>query len=120
MMKIDARIKKMLRKLKKTRYKRSIREISYDNLKELIRTDSNLIIVDVRSPQEFAENKIKFAINIPVYDLNREAEVILPDINRLIVLYCQYGERSKKAYQILESKGYTNIYSLKGGIEGII
>jgi len=119
-MKMEKKIKRMFKKLKGTRYSRSAREISYDSLKELIKTDSNLIIVDTRSPQEFAENRIKFAINIPVYNLNREAEKALTDKNRLIVLYCQYGERSKKAYQILEEKGYTNIYSLKGGIEGIM
>ena len=110
-MKMEKKIKRVFKKLKGTRYSRSAREISYD---------SNLIIVDTRSPQEFAENRIKFAINIPVYNLNREAEKVLTDKNRLIVLYCQYGERSKKAYQILEEKGYTNIYSLKGGIEGIM
>lgn len=119
-MRIEKKIKKMIIKLRGTRYSRSIREISYDSLKELMKADSNLIIVDTRSPQEFSENRIKFAINIPVYNLNREAERILPDKNRLIVLYCQYGERSKKAYQILEAKGYTNIYSLKGGIESVI
>ncbi len=119
-MRIERKLKRIFKKLKDTRYTRNIREMSYNNLKELIKTDSNMIIVDVRSPQEFAENRIKFAINIPVYDLNREASRILPDKNRLIVLYCQYGERSKKAYQILETKGYTNMYSLKGGIEGVI
>lgn len=119
-MKIEKKIKRMFKKLKKVRYSRSIREITYENLKELIRTNNNLIIIDTRSPQEFAENRIKFAINIPVYNINREAERVIPDKNRLIVLYCQYGERSKKAYQILETKGYTNMYSLKGGIEGVI
>lgn len=115
-MNIKYKIKRALNRIKQTRNS-SIREISYDNLKKLIRENPNLKIVDIRSPQEFAENRIKFAINIPLYDLERSYRTMLPNKNELIILYCQYGSRSMKAYQILESKGYTQLYSLKGGIE---
>lgn len=115
-MKVKEKIRKAFYKIRQTR-DASIREISYESLKKLIKENANLEIVDIRSPQEFAENRIKFAINIPLYDLERRYKEMLPDKDKLIILYCQYGSRSKKAYQILEAKGYTNLYSLKGGIE---
>lgn len=96
------------------------REIGYNKLKELVRTNNNIQIVDIRSPQEFEENRIRYAINIPLYDLEKYAENVLQNKNQLIVVYCQFGARSKMAYQILTSKGYTNVYSLKGGIESIM
>ncbi len=119
-MKIEEKIKRLFKKIRKTRNMENIREIDYERLKELIKTDNKIKIVDIRSPQEFLENKIRTAINIPLYELNKTAERILPKKDNIIVLYCQYGERSRKAYQILERKGYNNIYSLKGGIESIL
>lgn len=119
---IDKRIKKVIKKIrnKKTRSVTSIKEISYEKLKKLIKETTNITIVDVRSPQEFSEGRISNAINIPLYDLNKKAEILLSNKEELIVLYCTCGIRSKKAYEILEEKGYTNIYSLIGGIDNII
>lgn len=95
------------------------KEINYDSLKKLIKSNANVIIVDTRSPQEFSENRINSAINIPVYEINKKAEVILTRKDALIVLYCQSGSRSKKACEILEKLGYTNLYNLSGGLNNI-
>ena len=103
-------------------YKRNIkniREISYEELKEILKENNDIKIVDIRSPQEFEEKRIMHAINIPLYDLNKKADFLLSNKDMLIVLYCGCGIRSKKAYKILEEKGYTNLYSLSGGIEEI-
>ena len=65
-------VRKLVKKLKKNRDLGTIREISYRELKELIKTNTEIEIVDIRSPQEYAENKIRFAINIPLYDLKKK------------------------------------------------
>lgn len=75
--------------------------------------------MDVRSPQEFAENRINGAINIPDYEILRKAKYMLPNRDGLIILYCQSGDRSRKAYFLLERLGYTNLYNLKGGLDNI-
>ena len=115
------KIKKLLKKIinVKTRNIDEVREISYEDLKYFINNNIDVQIVDIRSPKEYAEKRIKSAINIPLYDLNKEDTLMLPDKNKLIVLYCACGVRSKKAYKILEEEGYTNLYSLKDGLEGI-
>lgn len=101
------------------RYSDDVREISYVELKEIIRYNSDVEIVDIRSPQEFDEKRLKGAISIPLYDLKKKAESILKDKNKLIILYCGCGIRSKKAYRILQDLGYTNLYSLKNGVNDI-
>jgi len=96
-----------------------IREISYENLYKLIKSEVNLVLVDTRSPQEFDENRINGAINIPDYEILRRANNMLPNKDMLIILYCQSGDRSRKAYYLLERLGYTNLYNLKGGLDNI-
>ena len=95
-------IKKIVNKfLKRTRDASCIRDINYDNLKRLLKGNLNVCLVDVRSPQEFAENKINSAINIPLYDIENKARDILLIRDALIVVYCQSGARSKKACILL-------------------
>ena len=115
--KIKSLLKRFNRKYK--RFSDIVREIDYESLKELIKSDDDIVIVDIRSPQEFKERRIKYAINIPLYELDKKVEYILQDKNKMIILYCGCGIRSKKAYKILEQKGYTNLYSLQGGIDEI-
>lgn len=78
-------------------------------------TDEQL--VDVRTPQEFAEGKLKNAINI---DYNGAAfkEVSLAKLatNKPVMVYCYAGTRSKEAADFLRAKGY-KVYELSGGIQ---
>lgn len=114
------KLKKVINKLKrKTRNINSTKEISYENLKKLLKSNSNVTVLDVRSPQEFAENRINSAINIPVYDIPYKATASLINKDNTIVVYCQSGTRSKKACAILEKLGYTNLYNLTGGLNNI-
>ena len=82
--------------------------INLDQLKELEKY-SNMILIDVRSRQEFYESHIKGAINIPLINIKKYNF----DKNQIIVLYCNAGIRSVKAKRILEQKGYRNIYILE-------
>ena len=93
---ILCRIIKKLIKIKNVnkRYKSEIREIDYDNLKELINNEEEVFIIDIRSPQEYAEKRIKYAINIPIYELNKKINKIVPNMDSEIILYC--GCRNKK------------------------
>lgn len=120
-MSIKNNIKKIVEKIKtkKVRNMDEIQEIDYESLKQMLKENSNAIVVDVRSAQEHRESKLSPSINIPLYDLDLNAESILPNKNQTIVLYCQSGVRSIKAYKILQRKGYTNLYTLAGGLDGI-
>ena len=111
------KIEKILKKLfKRKGYFRSSRDINYETAKRIIRTDNLAVLVDVRSPQEFRENRLSNAINLPLYDIEKLATQVLPDNDVAVILYCQCGTRRKQALRKLENMGYTNLYNLDGGI----
>jgi len=95
------------------------RQLTYKNIsvmeaKAMIESDSSLEILDVRTVQEFAQGHLKGAINVPLSDLpSRTGEL---EKNRLILVYCQSGNRSAQASSILVKAGFTDVYNMEGGI----
>ena len=75
------------------------------------------ILVDVRSNQEYREGHLQGAINIPDFEVFNRVKKEIPKKNQLIVLYCQYGGRSRNTMLLMNKMGYTNVYNLYGGIE---
>lgn len=69
-----------------------------------------VVILDVRTVEEFNEGHIEHAINIPLADI----ESITLDQEQTILVYCRSGSRSKQASAILAEKGYTKIYEFGG------
>ena len=76
--------------------------------------ESNYIILDVRTPEEFSEKHIPGAINIPNETIGTEEVPELPDKDQLILIYCRSGNRSKQASEKLVRLGYTNIVEFGG------
>ena len=90
------------------------REISVEEAKKLMKTEKNYVILDVRTPEEFAEGHIPGAINVANEDI-ADAEIpSLPDKSQLILVYCRSGRRSKEAAKKLVALGYTNIVEFGG------
>ena len=92
-------------------------QISQVEAKNIMDTESNFIILDVRTEEEFAEGHIKNAILIPDYEIATKAEEILKDKNQLILVYCRSGNRSKAASKVLVDLGYTNVKEFGGIID---
>ena len=92
----------------------SYRQISMDEAITMMETESNYIILDVRTPEEFAEKHIPDAINIPNETIGTEEIPELPDKEQLILVYCRSGNRSKQASEKLVRLGYTNIVEFGG------
>lgn len=71
---------------------------------------TNALLIDVRTPEEYREKHIEGAVNIPVYEIdNIKNEIIDP--NKVILVYCKTGKRSKIVKQILTQNGYKNVYT---------
>ena len=79
--------------------------------------ESDYIILDVRTLEEYVQGHIPNAILIPDYDIEEKAEEVLKDKNQLILVYCRSGRRSKLASEKLVQLGYTNIYEFGGIID---
>jgi phage shock protein E len=85
-------------------------------LKEIIR-DKKAFFVDVRSPQEFNEDHISDALNIPLDQIMGRMDE-LEGIEGPIILYCRSGNRSGMALHILQAEGFKNLYN-GGGIDDV-
>ena len=92
------------------------RQIDMDQAISLMETESNYIIVDVRTLAEYNERHIPEAVNIPNENIGSEEITELPDKQQLILVYCRSGNRSKQAAQKLADMGYTNVVEF-GGIK---
>ena len=92
-------------------------DIMLDELKNKL--SQGAILIDVRSNQEYNEGHLQGSINIPDFEIENRVQREIPKKNQQIVLYCQYGGRSRKSYNIMKKIGYTNIYNLYGGLENI-
>ncbi|MDY4887620.1 MAG: rhodanese-like domain-containing protein [Eubacteriales bacterium] len=95
----------------------SYRQISMDEAVTMMAEESGYIILDVRTPEEFAEKHIPNAINVPNETIGTDEISQLPDKNQLIMVYCRSGRRSKEAAEKLVKLGYTNIVEFGGIID---
>lgn len=107
----------MFKKLIKKIYRHK-ENITIKEMLEILKTNSNAVLLDVRSSQEYIEGHIRGSINIPVYDIEKQAKNKL-NKDSIIIVYCSAGIRSKRAIQILEKLGYENLYNVEGGIENL-
>lgn len=92
-------------------------KITPQQAKIKIDEESAYILLDVRTDEEFEENRIEGAICIPDVQIKSRAEVELTDKNALILVYCRSGRRSEAAAKELIALGYNNVYDFGGIID---
>ena len=85
--------------------------ISYEEATELL-DRGQAVRIDVRTQEEYEQNHVQGAINIPVNEIAYKIERVEPDKNKIIIVYCKTGKRSRMAKKLLLEEGYTNIYIL--------
>ena len=90
------------------------RQINMDDAITMMEEETGYIILDVRTPEEFAEKHIPGAINVANETIGTDEIPELPDKDQLILVYCRSGNRSKQASEKLVALGYTNIVEFGG------
>lgn len=90
------------------------RQISAAQAAELMTSQTDYIILDVRTEKEYGQAHIPGAICIPNETIGDTQIDRLPDKNQLILVYCRSGNRSKQASEKLAKLGYTNIVEFGG------
>lgn len=83
--------------------------VSRNPAESLAACEPDALVIDVRSPAEFANGHVEGAINIPLDRFAESFSSVLPDKSKQIILYCQSGARSGQACQFLERQNYTNV-----------
>ncbi len=96
--------------------KTRIREMDVAQLKALESSGDAFTLIDVREDSEWAEGHAKGAIHIGRGVIERDIETRVPEKAAKIVLYCRGGHRSALAADALMKMGYSNVFSLAGGM----
>jgi len=92
------------------------RRVTGDEALKMMEKETGYLIVDVRTPQEYAEGHIPHAINIPLDTIGTNPPAQLPDKAQTIFVYCRSGARSMTASTKLAQMGYRGIVEM-GGIK---
>lgn len=79
-------------------------------------TESGVVILDVRTSEEFMTGHIEGAQNIDFQSGSFESQIASLDKNATYAVYCRSGNRSGQASAIMHDAGFHNVYNLNGGI----
>jgi len=79
--------------------------------------DESFVILDVRTPEEFAQGHVPGAINIPHDKLADRIGELMRDKNKDVVLYCRSGKRAGMAAETLKANGFAKLLHLEGDIQ---
>lgn len=88
-------------------------KITQKKAKEMMES-SDVVIIDVRTIEEYKQGHIKDAVLIPHCELYEKVNKIVSDKNKTILIYCQSGIRSSASEKLLLYLGYKNVYDFGG------
>ncbi len=88
--------------------------IEPEEAKERLENDDSIVLLDVRTLDEFNEEHITDAELLTLFDLESDMESRYPDKTQTFFVYCRSGSRSADAIQILSNLGYEDIHDLGG------
>jgi len=77
---------------------------------------AGLVVLDIRTPEEFNEARLANAINVDYYDADFAEQLDGLDKNDPYVMYCRTGNRSSDAVKTMKDLGFVEVYEIDGGI----
>ncbi|PKI17999.1 rhodanese-like domain-containing protein [Colwellia sp. 12G3] len=89
-------------------------DISQSQLQQLMKNDSQVVVLDVRTVEEFEEGHIANAVNIPHKELEARLAELSGAKNTQVVIYCRSGRRAEVAKQVLVKNGFNQLDHLSG------
>jgi rhodanese-related sulfurtransferase len=95
--------------------KTRIREVSVEDVKDMLERGDAFELVDTREESEFSRGRLPRARHLSKGIIERDIESAIPDPKTPIVLYCGGGFRSALVADNLQKMGYTNVASMDGG-----
>lgn len=95
----------------------SVNKITAAEAKVMIDGGEDLVILDVRTQEEYDQGHIENAVLIPDTEISAKAPTVLADQNQTILVYCRTGRRSAEAAKKLVDLGYTHIYDFGGIVD---
>lgn len=96
------------------------KNLSSIELKNWIKSNKNILLLDIRTEEEFEEAHIENSINIPLQSLLYNIDELQDYDEKDIVVYCRSGHRSITACNLLSMEGFDKLYNLEDGILGYL
>jgi rhodanese-related sulfurtransferase len=78
--------------------------------------NQDFVIIDVRTPEEYADGHIEEAINLNYYSETFKSELDELDKDKTYLIYCRTGRRSRVALNIMEDLDFSEVYHIEDGI----
>jgi len=94
------------------------KDITQVELQQLIQSEQKIILLDVRTVEEFVEGHIPNAVNIPHKELEARLAELAGAKETQIVIYCRSGRRAEVAKQVLVKSGFSQLDHLTGDFNG--
>ena len=95
--------------------KTRVKEVTVAETRERLNENSDARLIDVREDNEWEAAHAAGAIHLGKGIIERDIETTAPDKSTELILYCGGGYRSALAADVLQTMGYTNVYSMAGG-----
>jgi phage shock protein E len=92
------------------------KNISSTQARALIAKDKKVLLLDVRTPEEYRQAHLHGAVLIPLGELEKRVQEVPRD--RPLLVYCAVGARSVSAAGLLSARGYREIYQMSDGLVG--
>ncbi len=90
-------------------------EVDSEALKNMLSKSSDMVLLDVRTPEEIADGKIDGALELDYFADSFSTEIDKLDKNKHYLVYCRSGGRSAKSIALMKEKGFEKCTNLKGG-----
>jgi phage shock protein E len=102
--------------LKPSTSQSSTTNISVEEANKLLNENKNLVVLDVRTEEEYKSGHLKNALLMPYDQITSRISEIEKYSDKPVLVYCRSGNRSSVAVQTLEKKDFKNIYHMNEGI----
>ncbi len=97
-----------------------IKNVDADEAAAILAQNTNIVVLDVRTPGEYADGHIAGATNVDFRDPNFAQELDSLDKDKTYLVHCASGGRSSKTRDMMKKDGFESIYHLNGGLNAWI
>lgn len=93
----------------------SVIDINIPFFMKVTKNNPDAVVMDVRTPEEIAEGKIRGAMEIDYYSEDFKQQLDTLDRDNMYYIYCRSGNRSRKAAEMMQEMGFKKVFNLEGG-----
>lgn len=93
--------------------------VTATEVKQLIESEKDIVVLDVRTPYEFQEGHLEGALNVDYTSPDFEHEIAKLDTAATYLLYCKSGNRSGRATAVMKNNNFNNLYNATVGFDAL-